>query len=232
MKTTFVICFAVSIAVAGVGCGDDDSGGEADAEPIVLFDATPPDAAPPDAFVCTQTMCGAACVNLETDTAHCGECNNACTPASDCGGVGTGCECPENFVPENITTIFEQFDDSTLPPLTLGVGIGAGTDGSSHAFVAGAELGVAEIGVDIDLATSDSASFAVLYEFAGMTPRSLFFATAGTINFDRACADGMGGTVTNVTLAEASQGGLIPDGCVITVPSATFSYGSDCPASE
>ena len=75
-------CFSQSWRV--IGCAADGSAGSADG---VSAGACAP------ACASGQTNCGGVCVNTQTDTDHCGACNNACKGkmicvAGNCTGQG------------------------------------------------------------------------------------------------------------------------------------------------
>src|SRR5690242_13429148 len=72
------LCVVLGIAL--LGCGDDSmsaTGGTGGVIDAALHDASAPDAPAPDA-PCAGTMCGAACVDLQTDPMHCGACGSVC----------------------------------------------------------------------------------------------------------------------------------------------------------
>ena len=213
--------------LALVGCGGDDD--EPDAEPIALFDAATPDAGVPDAFVCTQTECGAACVDTTTNPLHCGGCSMACTPVQDC--AASDCECPGNFVPTTVTPIFSQMDATMAAPDIVGLSVFAGTDGGAHIALAIFSLDVAT-GVDIDLTDVDAPAILLGYDLdiMAMSARGGYAATSGTVNLDYACAEGVAGTVTGAGLEEGDlfSGTLITDGCVLSDVGFSFTAGVPC----
>jgi hypothetical protein len=220
--------------LCGLGCGDvsttPDTG-------ITLFDAAtpdapaPPDAPWPDAFVCTETECGSECVDLTSAHEHCSECFKPCTPAQDC--LASLCECPAaTLVPETIAPLFEQMDAEMAAPSVVGIAIYT-AGGFTELLVVGFLPGVTPVGTDIDLATSEDAFVLVGYDvdpFA-MTVRGGYAATSGTLHLSRACAEGVAGSLTGVTFAEAGlmSGMLVPGGCTFDVAMTTFDIGADCP---
>ena len=90
------------LALASVGslgaCGGNSSSAT-DAPTISLTDAPPPDAGPPDAFVCSlpSMMCGADCIDVSTDEMHCGDCTTVCQTGASC--ISNSCTCPSQFLP-------------------------------------------------------------------------------------------------------------------------------------
>jgi hypothetical protein len=232
MRAEVTMKFALgTICLIGLGlaagCGDDAA--DTDAAPIDLFDATPPDAGVPDAFVCTQTECGTECVNTDTDPDHCGGCFMACTPAADCDAPD--CLCPDNFVPGSPSFLMAQVSDTLAPPNLVGIGGFAGSDSGLH-VLAVLFAPDATTGVDIDLTDTNAPVVGLGYELdtGTFTPRSGFVATAGTIHLTRACADGLAGTVTDATFAEADFTTLSPitDGCGFSGVTFAFDIGDSC----
>jgi len=209
-------------------CGDDGAAGP-DAAPIVLFDATPPDAAPPDAFVCGFTMCGAECVDTDTDPAHCGTCEHACSPAADC--AAPDCQCPANFAPESPTFLFERMNTTTLPPDVLAIGAFIGTDAGAHAVLVISNPDTVPIGTDIDLSTvSGSPAFGLGYEASMTSVRAGYLAVSGTMNLTRSCDVGVAGSVTDASLVEVDFTTLTPivGGCTLDHVTVSFDIGDPC----
>lgn len=178
-----VVWAAVGLAgLTGVACGGG-SDADPDARPVTLFDAPPPDASMPDAFVCveteTQRACGpgmAGCVDITRDPANCGACGSACTsggqtcvpgPAADAdAGVGNDvahCACPPpDFVPATIVPIdLSQFGVDPVNPIqnteyiAFGVFLGGGTQVHAIVVTFDTDADPVQIGVDIDLSTID-----------------------------------------------------------------------------
>ncbi len=210
------------------GCGDDDD--EPDAEPISLFDASPPDAGVPDAYVCLETTCGTACVDTTSDPLHCGGCSMACmTAVQNC--VASDCGCPDNFVPTTTVAVFSFMDATMAAPDIIGISVFQGTDGGAHAALIVFSPDVAT-GVDLDLADPDGPSVVIGYEvdFTTMLPRGGYGATSGTLNLDYACAEGVAGTVTGADWGEGDflTGTLIEGGCTLTDVGFSFSAGDVC----
>lgn len=175
-----VVVLAIGLtSLAGFACGGGDS--NPDARPVSLFDAPPPDASVPDAFVCVETAtrkaCGAGmagCVDITRDNQHCGGCNMACPSGGQAcvpgaaadGDAGVGndvahCECPpQDFVPAVINPLdLSQFGVepvNQIPGGTEYVGLGPYLAGSLvHVVVGTFDLAAtpSQIGVDIDLST-------------------------------------------------------------------------------
>jgi hypothetical protein len=217
------------VVATAAGCGDDDAA--ADAEPIVLFDASPPDAGVPDAFVCTMTVCGTQCVDTTSDPLHCGGCGMACTPVSDC--ETSDCVCPTGFVPNPVDGLFEQMDTMMAAPNIIGISVFSGGDGAVHLLLVGWDPALAPIGTDIDLSDPAAPVFVGVgydVDIMSMNIRGGYFAVGGTLHLDRACAQGVAGTITGGQFAEADLFGmtLIPDGCTLTLDAA-FDISDACP---
>jgi hypothetical protein len=234
MTRTSLLLLSLSITAAAClgACGDD--GGPN----ITLSDSGPadsgtPDATPPpDAFVCTLTECGSACVDTTTDSLHCGGCDLACdSPGQICSG-SLPCACPESFVPTSIG------------------GVGDQVFAQAGALVAIAPLGFSPLNAaivvydltllvdtDYDLAVQLAAvappSIAIGYDvdISSYTAKTAYAATEGILRFDRICDGGASGTVTNVVFEEI-EGimNLVPveGGCSESHEALSFDIGT-CP---
>lgn len=237
--------FAFASLIAIAACGGSSSG-TTDAPVIMLADAPPPDAAPPDAFVCAapNMMCGPDCLDTRVDEANCGGCGEACNAGEAC--QASTCACPaEAFIPATVTP--SGFDPvQGQQGITAAIGI----------ITAGNAVHVLLVSyVNSDAATNPT----VLdqeYDLATITPPNVptvgagynvsiqsqsadatYVATEGKITFTTACSIGASGTLTGVTFKGATvdlQTGQLtvdPLGCTFTVPSVTFSIGKACPTS-
>lgn len=238
-RSSFVLFAAACVSLAGCGddSGSDDDGEAADAAVIVTTDAPPPDAPPPDAFVCSapRMMCGADCVDTASDHDNCGECDEACSPAASC--QTSECACPEGWVADPLSFLFDLMDTENFAPATAGVGIFMG-GGVTNLFSVAFDPATVQVGVDIDLATITPGDppFVVLGydgDFFSNPPaiRALFGGISGTLRFERACDVGVAGTIENVMFAEITQSGLVPDGCSLTIAGPlAFDIGEPCDA--
>ncbi|HEY1958920.1 MAG TPA: hypothetical protein VGH28_25080 [Polyangiaceae bacterium] len=106
-----VLALSLAACVGDDSVSPPDAGGDA-----TTFDAPVADAPQETAPTCTgtQTACGSACVDLQSDDANCGACGHAC---------GTGSTCTSGF----------------CPPVTLcNAGTGNGSNGSQLVVYKGA----------------------------------------------------------------------------------------------
>jgi len=233
-RTSPLLVTLTIVAAAFLGaCGDDGGGPD-----ISLTDAGPApadatiDAGAPDAFVCTMTECGSACVDITTDTNHCGGCDLACASAGQVCSGALPCACPESFLPASVG------------------GVGDMVFMQAGAYLAVAPLGFGPLNIalvaydltldldtDYDLAVSLAATTPpsiVLgndVDLSSMNAKAAYAATEGTITFDKVCADGASGTVTDVVFAEI--GGIadptpVEGGCSYSYDTITFDIGT-CP---
>jgi len=220
------IVVAVAATLFTASCGDDAA--EPDARPITLFDATPPDAAQTDAFVCTLTECGTECVDLSNDPKHCGECFEACNPAASC--AAPVCTCPENFIPASLSFVLEQVG-SLSPPDVVGFGAFSGSDDLAHLVLVTTNPDTVEIGVDIDITKiTDSTQIGFGYDATMTSVRSGFIATTGTLHLTRSCAGGVAGTLTDGGLVEVDFTSFAPieGGCTLSGVTTSFDIGDAC----
>ncbi len=201
--------------------------GPADAEPA-------PDAAPPDAFVCTFTECGSACVDTSTDSLNCGGCGLACnSPGQICSG-SLPCACPADFVPGSFggtaaDQVFAQAGAiAAIAPVTFGplnivavvydLSLTTGTDYDLSDSLENTAPPSVALGYDVDLQSQNA--------------KTAYAATEGTINFDTICDGGASGTITDVVFAEV--GGItdptpLVNGCDLSHDTLTFDIGT-CPS--
>lgn len=227
MVRNYTSILIFSAAALFASCSDDNPGVDAS---VVIADSAPPDAT---VLQCAsnETECSGVCVNTNSSSLHCGGCDQACqSPGQICGGA-LPCSCPADFIPAVPAPIFEQVNAQADPLL---LGIGAYSDGVLNVLIVGYELATTDVGVDIDLATTQPPYVAVGYDVdvAAFTAQTNYLATEGTLNLTAACAMGVQGTVTNAVFSEVAaqlDPTPIPNGCTIAVPSITFSIGEDCP---
>ena len=69
MVRSLIAASLVAASFIGIAACGGSTSSNTDAPVIMLADAKPPDAAPPDAFVCAapNMMCGADCLDTRTD---------------------------------------------------------------------------------------------------------------------------------------------------------------------
>jgi len=220
------------LGLGAAACGNSSSGTPATDANIVFLDAPIPDAPTPDAYICNMTDCGNnQCVDLNTDPLHCGSCDKACTMGQEC--VSQECVCPEVSAPGSPSILFSQFFMQMGATGALGVfGAGSTTDGVVVAY----DPSTQQTGVDASLGGLSVP--AVLYgynvDIGSQQFQMAFAATAGTINFDYACADGVSATVTDATFSQVgdiTNPQIVADGCSFNVASMTIAIGSNCSAS-
>jgi hypothetical protein len=244
-RTWIAVVTSLSITVAAAcgggdddGAGDDDDDGQTDAGGDVdsgspAIDAAPDDGAAPDGTVCELTQCGAACVDTETDPAHCGGCDMACTPAQGC--ETSECACPEVVLLADPAFVFETVDLEALPPFAVAVGAYM-LEGSAeiHLLLVAYDPMATETETDIDIASIGGPvpSIGIFYDYdpETMTPRAGFATTSGIVSFSRACAEGIAGSLTDIELTEVDAEAMpIDGGCTYAMPSVAFDLGSACP---
>jgi hypothetical protein len=183
-----------------------------------------------DAAVCSLTMCGTDCVDTSSNHDHCHDCESACTPAQTCSD--STCACPEIAISAD-NHVLSQMDDQIEAPTILGIAVYA--DGSLiDAVVVGFD-GATPVGTEIDLAAvpGGSAPFVGLgfdVDVATRTYRAVYRATSGTLHLDRACSNGVSGTITGAALVEVDPESdeIIPDGCTAAIDSLAFDDGGPC----
>ncbi len=225
------------VGLTVTACGDDDGGpaGGSDAT-VVFIDAPLPDAPTPDAFVCNMTDCGNnQCVDLDTDPFHCGMCDRSCNDGQTC--VSGDCVCPTVTAPATPTPIFVQVDSMTVPGATFAIGVfsaGAGADGLVLFYDPVNQV----TDMDLDISMLSGLTPSVLYgynvDIGSMQFQTAYIATAGTLNFDYACATGASATMTDVTFSQVTSimdPTPLPGGCEFTAPSITIALGDNCPSS-
>ena len=224
------LSFALVFSMSAGACGDD--GGPnislTDSGPA---DATPPsDAGPPDAFVCTLTDCGGACIDTTSDSLNCGGCGLACaTPGQICSG-SLPCACPADFVPASIGGGFDQVFMQAAAIAAI-----APVAFSPISIVAVVYDLTLTIDTDYDLAVSLATltppSVALGYDvnINAFTAKTAYGATTGTIRFDTICADGASGTITSPVFTEV--GGItdlapLLNGCTLSYETLAFDIGT------
>lgn len=187
--------FALSLLLVAA-CSENGSGPE-----INFSDAASPP--PPDAEVCTQTECGNECVDISTNSLHCGGCNMACASAGQICSGSLPCACADPFVPADIGGATDQVFARS------GAIIGLSPLGFSplNIVVVIYDLTL-ETGVDYNFADSLAnvapPTVAAGYDVdtSAFTAHTAYAATEGTINFDTLCDGGASGTISNVVLSE------------------------------
>ena len=223
------------VAAAFLGsCGDDGGGPE-----VSLSDSGPApadaavDAGAPDAFVCTMTDCGGACVDTTTDVNHCGGCDMACASAGQVCSGSLPCACPESFVPATVGGTFDQISMQAGAYLAIAP---LGLTSPLNVVIVAYELTL-DLDTEYDLAESLAATTppSIILgndvDISSMNAKAAYAATEGTISFDRVCADGASGTVTDVVFAEV--GGIadptpVEGGCSYAYDTIAFDIGT-CP---
>jgi hypothetical protein len=228
------LCSILFVFALSGECGDD-GGPNVELTDSGPADADTTDAGSPDAFVCTFTECGNACIDTTTDSLNCGGCGLTCESAGQICSGSLPCACPADFVPASIgPTIADQ----------------VGMQGPAYAAVAPvtfSPLNIVAVAYDLTLTTAtdydlaDSLanvavpSIALGYDvdFASQNAKTAYAATEGIINFDTICAGGASGTVTDVVFAEI--GGVanpapVTNGCSLEYDTLTFDIGT-CPDS-
>jgi hypothetical protein len=234
--------FIAASLIALAACGGGSKSGTTDAPVIQLADAPPPDAAPPDAFVCAapSMMCGPDCLDTRTDEKACGSCTNACHAGESC--QASQCACPaQSFIPATVTP--SGFDPvQAQGTTTAAIGIitaGSAVDVLLVTYVnSDAATNATILGHDYDLATITPPNVPTIgagynVNIQTQSADATYIATAGKVNFTTACSIGASGTLTNVTFkgATISGGGLVIDplGCTFTVATVNFTIGKACP---
>jgi hypothetical protein len=222
----FLTTLVLGLGLAACGGGEDNV---PDADLTPIYDSEPP---PIDAAVCSLTTCGDDCVDTDTDEAHCGDCDTACTQTgSSC--IAADCVCPPNFLPATVTPsgldqIVEQAG------ITIRIAALAG-DGQLDAL--GVSYG-AETTTDepytLDGSTLPAPPFAIALfnvDISTMMPEKAFAAISGTIEYSDICAEGASGTITNAVFQAADFDALEidPEGCTFEVASIDFTIGDECP---
>jgi hypothetical protein len=227
----FAFCttlFVTLFATLSPGCGSSNSVPDAFLQPAV--DSAPP---PPDAFVCTMTTCGTACVDITSDELHCDGCDLPCQTGATC--TNSSCVCPPGFLPADLDVGVQEMVRGDLFP---------GAHVAIYPFLANeldlAMVGYAMIGTQIGTPytltdTLGSAPFvaaAFNFDFSAMTAQAAYYATSGTLTFTTACSVGTTGTLTDATfqtVAGLMNPTIDPNGCSFTVASLTFDIGTPCP---
>jgi hypothetical protein len=225
-------CLVLPALLSLAACGEEAA--TPDARIIATTDAAPPDAPGPDAFVCTQTLCGAECVDTQTDENYCGDCMTACQSGASC--TGGECVCPPSFLPSNPPGIGQDMVRGDLLPGSF-IALRPFFGTTLNALAVGYAQMDPVIGTPIDLSTitlGQPPAVGALYNIDINTfmPEAVYFATAGTLTFETACSVGASGTLTGATFSAVS--GLTnpmidPNGCSFMVESLTFSIGMPCP---
>jgi len=238
-------CISLAIAPAACGGAGDDNDGDdggagapADSAAPGAGDASTRDAAAePDAFVCTLTTCGDACVDTATDSAHCGGCDMACdSPGQICSGA-LPCACPPEWVPSDLTATPGSEVTTDLFPGLL-VGVAPVFDGDLVSAVLVAFVDDTPVDTDIDLAaiTAPEPPFVAAAHDVDIDTNAVhtpYLATSGTLHFTERCAAGARGSVTGAVFVEV--GGVtdpspVEGGCQIEVATIDFALGQPCAA--
>jgi hypothetical protein len=223
MTRTLFLCS--TLALAAIACGGDDA---ADDDGVVIVDSGPPDAFVP---VCEETTCGDECVDTSSDSANCGGCGMACdSPGQICSGA-LPCACPEAFVPAEIDADAPFGQMRVVQDTTIGFG-GFFAGDRIDALVVAFD-GETPIGMDFALtAAIQTPGVIAAYDVdvqAG-TAHTAYAVDSGTLNLSAACAEGVAGVLTDVTLVEidATTGVVVDGGCSFMVPTIDFAIGGDC----
>jgi hypothetical protein len=225
--STYTCVLLATLALAA--CGNDGGSG-ADAPPLVpVVDAMPP---PPDAFVCTQTMCGMDCVDTTTDEFNCGMCGRMCQSGASC--TMSDCVCPPSFLPAVLDQGFMEQVTDQFPGAY--VALYPFFEGIVNLAAVGYPMVGTQIGMDYtltdQLGTPPFVAAGYNLDIQTQTAQAAFYATSGTLNFTTACNVGATGTLTNATFqaVESITNPVIdPNGCTFTVDMLTFDIGAPCP---
>jgi hypothetical protein len=221
---------------AACGGGDDnpqllDATGVPDSTPV------PPDAGPPDA--CGATFCEAdnVCVDLTTDSEHCGNCETACTGGTYCDVT---CVCPEPFVPAAPTLAFSQSQAQGGATAWFGVYGDPNAQGVLDVLITAYPTTTTVAGDAYPL-TGDPIGvppfLAAGYDVNIQSPtaKAAVYATAGTITYDTICDGGISGHADNVHFSAVDSLNnpvLVEGGCSFDVLRIDFQFGTACPAAN
>jgi hypothetical protein len=223
LTSGLAVTTALGLAPSLAGCGSSKS--TPDAATIKL----------PDASSCPVASCGGVCVDTTTDKQHCGSCTNACTQTgSTCGGTPAACGCPAAFLPASHTDAGSDLV-TAFGGATLAIGLESAANGT-NGVVIGYDPATIQTAHAYDLSTVTAGTrpyVQAAYGFDLMTfiPSAAFYATAGTLTFTKACANGVVGTLTGATFkASTNVSNPMIDlaGCGFTMPTVTFTIGA-CP---
>ena len=189
MRRLAFLSFLAALAACGSNNSSSaDAGG--DAPVIATADAMPPDAAPPDALVCTApTMnCGDICIDTSSDTQNCGSCGNVCQGGAYCSST---CMCPDAFVPGTASKTADRSIPVTQYNIDVGIKPIDGTNGQNALVLIIPDPGTTTQSYDL----KGPSSFPLLAagynaDLSGFVPSAdaYYVATAGTITFDTVCA--------------------------------------------
>jgi hypothetical protein len=132
-----------SVFLVALGCGSD--GGGAGDDDVVGADADPnaPDAdpdAPDGATSCADglELCGGRCADLDTDSEHCGACDDGCSPGESCvgGDCATGVSALViSEVHAHAPAYFELYNGETAAIDLAGYQVQWETDGDTGSIV-------------------------------------------------------------------------------------------------
>ena len=155
----------------------------------------------------------------------------ACSPAADC--IAAACVCPDSFVPAAPAFVTGRIVEGLpqIPGLLAGIGQ-FDEAGKRHAILVGYDPATAPVHHDIDLATSQ---FVVGfgYEIDPLQEiRSAYRVMSGTLRFERVCAAGVSGSVSNAALSEIdlfANLAAIEGGCTFALPTVSFAIADECP---
>jgi hypothetical protein len=208
---------AIAGLLGGPACSGGGSGGDTGATDAGVADGG-------TSLTCDKTTCGQACVDTAADRAHCGACDNACSPAQECSGQ---CSCPALMVAASPGGLY--VDDEKAAPLLLALSMFS-ADGGSHAVAVGYHPIDSPLATDIDLSSSgEFVALAYKVNLLAGTATASFRAASGTLRFSKRCTGGAAGTITAahfVELDSSEPPQVIAGGCTYDAPAITFQVGN------
>lgn len=181
---------------------------------------------------CEVARCGGVCVDTTSDPDHCGACDAACTVGGQwC--ISSSCSCPPDVGATPSIALQAFGDEGGTRVASLGLS-GLRPSLSPNFSRLRIEYDPASVPVGTAITLGGSSPRVTLEElFDPVTETSDFptVATGGTLTLTKACADGLAGTLSGVTLAaipSISDPTPISGGCTYGWSSYSFDVGT-CP---